>query len=169
MKVETSPRGQTMGQGRVLRPVLLLAAVLAVAAALHLADHAIRGEIVDDHGLIPEWDHSGWPFQDEVTPFTPSLAIPLLFMAGIFLTLRRRVLARFWLVLTIVVGAVVVAVHFAPGDQTETLGVIYRTYDHGGWSAVWGALAVANVVLIVTALVALSVLAARLRRGAPRR
>lgn len=63
-----------------------------------------------------------------------------------------------------VVAAVVLWVHFVPGDQTETMGVIYRTYDRGGRSPVAGALAVLNVALIVGGLIALIGLADRLRQ-----
>ncbi len=150
------------------RPLLVLAGVLAVAAALHLLDHVVRGELVDEHQLIPEWDHSGWPFQEEVTPLTPSLAIPLLFVAGILFTLRGRLWARFWLSLAVVVGAVVVGVHFVPGGRTETMGVIYRTYDRAGWNPVLGVLAVADVVVIVGGLVGLGALAVRMRQGSGR-
>ena len=169
MNVDTSARAQPVAEAsRLRRPVLVLAAALAVAAALHLADHVLRGEIVDDHHLIPEWDHSGWPFQEELTPLTPSLAIPLLFAAGIVFTLRGRLWAGFWLTVAIVVGAVVVGVHFVPGERTETLGVIYRIYERAGWSPVWGALAVADVVVIVGGLVSLGALAVRVRRRSGR-
>ncbi len=70
--------------------------------------------------------------------------------------------------LTIVVGAVVVWVHFIPGGQTETLGVIYKTYDRGGWSPVVGALTVANVLAIVVGLAGLGTLAAQMRRRSAR-
>ncbi len=168
MNGDTSQARAAGDDATLRRPLLALAGVLAVAAALHLVDHVVRGELVDDHRLIPEWDHSGWPFQEEVTPLTPSLAIPLLFIAGIVLTLRGRLWARFWLGLAIVVGAVVVGVHFLPGGRTETLGVIYRTYDRAGWSPVFGALAVADVVVIVGGLVGLGALAVRMRQRSGR-
>jgi hypothetical protein len=149
-----------------LRPLLILAGVLAVAGTLHLADHVIRGKIVEDHHLIAEWDHSGWPFRNTVTPFTPTLGIPVVFVGGIVLTRRGHVGARFWLVLAVVVEAVVVAVHFLPREQTETMRVIYRTYDEGGWDPVWGVSALAVVALIAVALAGLGALAVSTRRRA---
>ncbi len=61
-------------------------------------------------------------------------------------------------------GVVAVCAQGTTGAQTETLGVIYRTYDRGGWSPAVGALAVANVVVIVVGLVALGALALRTRQ-----
>ncbi len=170
MRTEPLAADQAGGDdARLWKPLLALAAVLTVAAAVHLADHVVRGQIVDEHHLIPEWNHSGWPFQENVTPLTFSLTIPLLLIGGIVLTIRGRIGARFWLALSIVVGAVVVGVHFVPGPRTETMGVIYRTYDRGGWGTIWGALAVAVVVCIVAALLGLGALALRLRHRSGRR
>ncbi len=148
---------------RMRTSLVVTAAVVAVAAALHLADHAIRGELVDDHGLIPEWNHSGWPFRDQVTPFTPSLLIPLIFVVGIVLTQRGRLWAGFWLAWAVVAAAVVVVVHFLPGPRTETVGVIYRTYVRGGAGALAGAVALFVVAVILVALAALIAQALRAR------
>ncbi len=153
---------------RLRAKLVVTAAVVAVAAALHLADHAIRGELVDDHGLIPEWNHSGWPFRDEVTPFTPSLLIPVIFVVGIVLTLRRRVWAGFWVGWALVAGVIVVFVHFVPGPRTETMGVIYRTYVRGGVGAPAGAVAVFVVAVILVGLPALIAHALRARRASGR-
>ena len=149
---------------RLRRTLVAMGAVLAVAAALHLADHAIRGELVDGHGLIPEWNHSGWPFRDQLTPFTPSLLIPLVFLVGTVLTLRRRLWAGFWLVWASIAGAVVVVVHFLPGPRTETMGVIYRTYVRGGAGPLAGALALLVVAVILIGIVVLIASAVRARR-----
>lgn len=138
--------------------------LLAVAAASHLVDHAIRGEIVADHNLNPEWNHSGWPFTDDFTPFTPSLVIPIVFLLGAVFTFRGRLWARFWLAWAAIAAAIVVIVHFVPGPQTETLGVIYRTYARGVGNRGAGLLAAAGVLLIVAGLVTLIVLAVRARR-----
>lgn len=155
---------ETDEQVRLRTTLVVTAGVVAVAAALHLADHAIRGEIVENHGLIPEWNHSGWPFRDVVTPFTASLTIPLVFLVGIVWTLRRRLWARFWLSWAIVAAAVVIVVHFVPGPRTETMGVIYRTYVRGGVGPVAGALALIVVAVILLGLAALIALALRARR-----
>ena len=149
---------------RLRRRLVMAGVILAVAAATHLVDHVIRGEIVGDHNLNPDWNHSGWPFTDDITPFTPSLAIPLVFLAAAALTLRGRLWARFWLVWTSIAAAVVVFVHFLPTGKTETLGVIYRTYDRGVGSPGAGLLAALVVVVIVAGLVGLVRLAIRTRR-----
>ena len=161
---------QTAGPGsdeetdRLRRMLVVLASIVGLAAALHLADHVVRGELVDDHNLIPEWNHSGWPFREDVTPFTPSLVIPLVFLTGVVLTQRRRLWARFWLVWSVIAAGVVVAVHVLPGPRTETMGVIYRSYDRGGVGPVAGALAVFIVVVIVVGLASLIAVAIRARR-----
>ena len=149
---------------RLRRMLVVLASIVGAAAALHLADHVVRGELVDDHNLIPEWNHSGWPFRKDVTPFTASLVIPLVFLAGVVLTQRRRLWARFWLVWSVIAGAVVVAVHVVPGPRTETMGVIYRSYVRGGVGPVAGAIAVMIVVVIVVGLGGLISVALRARR-----
>ena len=149
---------------RLRRTLVVLATVVGVAAALHLADHVVRGELVDDHNLIPEWNHSGWPFRRAVTPFTPSLVIPLVFLAGVVLTHRRRLWAGFWLGWSMFAAGVVIAVHVLPGPRTETMGVIYRSYDRGGVGPVAGILAVLIVVVIVVGLGGLISVAIRARR-----
>ena len=150
------------------RTLVILGAVVGVAAALHLADHAIRGQIVDENGLAPEWNHSGWPFRDAITPFTASLVIPLVFLAGVLLTRGRRVWAGFWLAWSVVAAAVVIAVHLLPGPRTETFGVIYRSYDRGGVGPVAGGLALLVLVVILGGLAALVAMAIRARRSSGR-
>ena len=153
--------GKDYETDRIRQMLVVLGSIVGAAAALHLADHVVRGELVDDHNLIPEWNHSGWPFREDVTPFTPSLVIPLVFLAGVVLTQRRRLWARFWLAWSIIAGVVVVAVHIVPGPRTETMGVIYRSYDRGGVGPVAGALAVLIVVVIVVGLGGLIAVALR--------
>ena len=166
MRARPTPApGNNEETDRLRRLLVLLATIVGAAAALHLADHVVRGELVDNHNLIPEWNHSGWPFRREVTPFTPSLIIPLVFLGGVILTLRRRLWARFWLVWSVIAGTVVVAVHVVPGPRTETMGVIYRSYDRGGVGPLAGALAVLIVVVIVVGLASLIAVAVRARRG----
>ena len=146
----------------------VIATIVGVAAALHLADHAIRGRIVEDHNLSSEWNHSGWPFRHAVTPFTPSLLIPLVFFGGVVLTQRRRLWAGFWLGWSLVAAGVVIVVHLLPGPRTETLGVIYRSYDRGGAGPAAGALAVLILAVILAGLGTLIVVALRARRQSGR-
>ena len=149
----------------IRRQLAVSGAILAALAASHLVDHVIRGEIVADNNLNPKWNHSGWPFTEDITPFTPSLVIPIVFLVGALLTLRGQLWARFWLVWPSIAAAVVVFVHFVPGAQTETLGVIYRTYDRGVGNPVAGVVAAGGVLLIVAALTFLIGMAVRARRA----
>lgn len=144
--------------------MLVPAAIVTVLAILHHADHVIRGELVLAHGLDPSWNHSGWPFQDPVTPFTASLAVYLLLVPGIVFTLRGRLWAGYWLVSALVLGAVIVVVHFVPGSETETPSVIYQTHR----SATAGVLALVDVFAILASLIALAVQAVRVRRASGR-
>ena len=164
--MKTATEVPSVDRPTLRRQLAVSGVVLAVLAASHLADHVIRGEIVADHNLNPEWNHSGWPFTEDITPFTPSLLIPIVFLAGALLTLRGHLWARFWLVWPSIAAAVVVFVHFVPGAQTETLGVIYRTYDRGVGNPVAGAVAAGGVLLIVTGLTVLVAMAVRARRAA---
>lgn len=79
------------------RRIVAIAAIVTVATLMHHLDHVVRGEIVLTNNLDPEWNRSGWPFQDQVTPFTASLAIYLLLIGGMVFTLRGRLLAGYWL------------------------------------------------------------------------
>ena len=163
----TAGTGRDEETDRLRRMLVVLASIVGVAAALHLADHVVRGELVDDHNLIPEWNHSRVAVSPEITPFTPSLVIPLVCLGGVVLTQRRRLWARFWVVWSNIAGGVVVAVHVLPGPRTETMGVIYRSYDRGAVGPVAGASAVLIVVVIIVGLAGLVSLAlrARLRSG----
>lgn len=58
--------------------------VPTMLGAAHHIDHIIRG------------NHVGWPLTPEVNPFTYSLAIYPLLAISLYLTLTRRVEARYW-------------------------------------------------------------------------
>ena len=156
MAVQSTQVSET---SRVRRRLVVAAVLLTLFAALHHADHVIRGHLVVANGLDPDWNHSGWPFRAQVTPFTASLGVYLILLGGIILTLRGRVGAAYWLVSAIVLGAIISVVHFLPGEKTETPRVIYRSHE----SAVAGVLALIDLVTIVVALLALGVQAVRLR------
>ncbi|HEX6709119.1 MAG TPA: hypothetical protein VF068_02210 [Rubrobacter sp.] len=72
------------------RWLLIFASSATVFGLLHHADHVIRG------------NHSGWPFQAEVTPFTFSLLIYALILSGIYLTVRGRDVAGYHLFVAVV-------------------------------------------------------------------
>src|SRR3712207_313828 len=118
------PTSRAARTGSVLRRRTLLIAWITLAlAALPFIDHAVRGDYMIDHGLDPSWNHSGWPFLPEFTPFTTSLfGVCGLLGVGIWLTYRGRVGAGYWLATAVLLGALVVWVHFL-GPQAETPAV----------------------------------------------
>jgi hypothetical protein len=68
-----------------LTPLFYLFVVVpTVLGAAHHVDHIIRG------------NHVGWPITAHVNPFTYSLAIYPLLAISLYLTLTRRVDARYW-------------------------------------------------------------------------
>src|SRR5271169_4133827 len=82
---------------------ILLGVVVTALAAAHFADHILRGNIVISHELNPNWNHSGWPFQPRVTPFTPSLfVVSGLLLGGIWGSLRGKLGVGYWLTASIV-------------------------------------------------------------------
>jgi hypothetical protein len=86
-----------------LRTWLLIAVGCStIFGVLHHVDHVVRG------------NHSGWPFIEEVTPFTFSLLFYALLVPGFYLTWRGRLMAGYWL-FTAVVGLTVVGwIHLVP-------------------------------------------------------
>src|SRR5919199_268494 len=84
------------------RLLLILASSATVFGVLHHADHVIRG------------NHSGWPFQAEVTPFTFSLLIYALIGPAIYLTAKGRDVAGYHLFVAVVGLALIGTVHFVP-------------------------------------------------------
>ena len=73
-----------VGWERWLRALLVLGIGVTVFGVLHHIDHVVRG------------NHSGWPFREEVTPFTFSLLVYALLLPGIYMNLRDRVAAGWW-------------------------------------------------------------------------
>ena len=144
------------------RTFLVLGSSILILAVIHLADHALRGERVHDHGLNPSWDHSGWPFKPAVTPYTFSLVLVLaILVVGLWGTYSGRLRAGYWLGAAVVLGALVTYVHFVPTAQQETPAIIYRSWV--GLSAV-GVVAVAVTFAIVVMLLILAITAVRIGR-----
>jgi len=100
------------------RPLLIFASSATIFSVLHHTDHVIRG------------NHSGWPFQAEVTPFTFSLLIYALILPGIYLTSRGRDVAGYHLFVAVVGLALLGTVHFVPtGGQESPIHDIYMVYE----------------------------------------
>lgn len=66
------------------RAFYLFVLVPTILGAAHHIDHIIRG------------NHVGWPITPEVNPFTYSLAIYPLLAISLYLSVTRRVEARYW-------------------------------------------------------------------------
>jgi hypothetical protein len=132
------------------RVLLGLGCVVTVFGVLHHVDHVVRG------------NHSGWPFEEAVTPFTFSLLVYALLLPGIFMNLRGRVAAGWWLFTAAVALALVTWVHFLGGEEREApIRDIYAVYEN----AAWGVLALVVLYGLVASLAALLVAALRAVRG----
>lgn len=128
------------------RVLLALGVGVTVFGILHHTDHVIRG------------NHSGWPFQEEVTPFTFSLLVYALLLPGIFMNLRGRVAAGWWLFTAVVALALITSVHFLGGEDREApIRDIYAAYGN----PVWGVMALVVLYGLVLGLAALLVAALR--------
>jgi hypothetical protein len=128
------------------RALLVLGIGVTVFGVLHHIDHVVRG------------NHSGWPFREEVTPFTFSLLVYALLLPGIYMNFRGRVAAGWWLFAATVALALVAFVHFLSGEEREApIRDIFAVYD----SPVWGLLALVVLYGLVLSLAALFVTALR--------
>lgn len=138
-------------------------------ASLSTSDHAIRGELVISGGLNPDWNHSGWPFytgSDKPYIFPISFVVVFgLLLGGIWLTLRGRAWAGYWLATSIALSALLVLVHFIglePGTA-ETPSII--AMSHGGTVARVLALIDLFGLFVVFAVLALHAVRTRQRSG----
>ena len=124
-----------------LRRWLLVAATgVTIFGIFHHVDHVVRG------------NHSGWPFQEAVTPFTFSLLIYALLLPGLYLTMQGRLMAGYWLFTAITALALVISVHFVGAEREAPIRDIYAVYDN----PVWGFLAVADLWAIFASLAVLA-------------
>jgi apolipoprotein N-acyltransferase len=120
---------------------------------MHHVDHVVRG------------NHSGWPFEQTITPFTFSLLIYALLLPGLYLTTRGRLMARYWLFTAVVGLALVVWVHFIPtGDYEAPIEDIYAVYG----SPLAGLFALVVLVGLLTSLAMLAIAAIRTLRSTKR-
>ena len=133
--------------------LLVLAGCTTVFGSMHHVDHVVRG------------NHSGWPFEQTITPFTFSLLIYALLLPGLYLTARGRLMARYWLFTAGVGLALVVWVHFVPtGDYEAPIDDIYAVYG----SPLAGLFALVVLVGLVTSQAMLAIAAIRTLRSTKR-
>jgi len=131
-------------RGGYRRWLLISASGAVVFGLMHHADHVIRG------------NHSGWPFQAEVTPFTYSLLIYALILPGIYLTARGRSVPGYHLLVAAVGLALLGFVHFVPtGDHEAPVEDIYMVYE----SPLVGMLALGVLAGLITSVTALGIVA----------
>jgi len=132
--------------------LLVTAAAVTIFGIFHHVDHVVRG------------NHSGWPFQEAVTPFTFSMLIYALLLPRLYLTWRGRLMARYWLFTAAVLFAVVTLVHFVGAERETPIQDIYAVYD----SPMWGLLALADWTAIFMSLAVLAIAAVQALRLARR-
>ena len=133
--------------------LLVLAGCTTVFGLMHHADHVVRG------------NHSGWPFEQAITPFTFSLLIYALLLPGLYLTTKGRLMAGYWLFTAVVGLALVVWVHFVPtGDYEAPIEDIYAVYG----SPLAGLLALVVLAGLVSGLATLAIAAIWALRSAKR-
>ena len=141
----------TSGREDWRRVLLGLGCAVTLFGLLHHVDHVVRG------------NHSGWPFEPAVTPFTFSLLIYALLVPGLYLTAKGRLIARYWLFTALLGLTLLIWVHFVPTrDYEAPIRDIYGVYG----SPVVGFLAVADLTLLIASVVALAGVAIQaLREG----
>jgi Zn-dependent membrane protease YugP len=147
-----SSRSRELWSSRTnLRRWLLIAATaVTIFGLLHHLDHVVRG------------NHSGWPFEEEVSPFTFSLLIYALLIPGLYLTFRDRLMAGYWLFTAVVLFTVVTLAHFVGSEREAPIRDIYAVYA----SPTWGFLALLDLAAIYASLAVLAGVAiVVLRRG----
>jgi multisubunit Na+/H+ antiporter MnhC subunit len=121
-----------------------LAGCTTVFGFMHHVDHVVRG------------NHSGWPFEQAITPFTFSLLIYALLLPGLYLTAKGRLMAGYWLFTALMGLALVVWVHFIPrGDYEAPIEDIYAVYG----SPLAGLLALLVLAGLVISLAMLAIAA----------
>jgi hypothetical protein len=135
------------------RWLLIFASSATVFSVLHHVDHVARG------------NHSGWPFQAEVTPFTFSLLIYALILPGIYLTARGRGVAGYHLFVAVTGLVLLGTVHFAPtGGQESPIHDIYIVYE-SPFAGMLALMILAALMTSVTLLAITTFVAVRRRTG----
>jgi glucose dehydrogenase len=109
-----------------------LVVVITALSIAHHVDHAWR-------------DVTGWPLGEEFNAFSASLFVYPVIVAGLALSARRQVGARFWAVLAGVAALFVLGVHVGPA-AADSVGTIPEQY--GSTAAGVAALAVLGLLLV---------------------
>ena len=133
-------RERWSSRANLRRWLLIAAAAVTIFGLIHHLDHVVRG------------NHSGWPFQEEVSPFTFSLLIYALLVPGLYLSLRGRLIAGYWLFTAVVLFAVVTLAHFVGSEREAPIRDIYAAYE----SPAWGFLALLDLAAIYAGLALLA-------------
>ena len=131
-----------------LTALVLLTTLLTLG---HHVDHVVRG------------NHSGWPFQDDLTPFTFSLIVYPVVLIGLYLGRSGRIGPWYWAAVWGAMTVVAASVHLPLSEQAETPSAIIHPYASPvvGWF--WFLWLLATVAGALTT----TVYAARLARSAP--
>ena len=138
-------------QAKLKTWLLVAAASVTIFGFFHHVDHVVRG------------NHSGWPFEEALTPFTFSLLIYALLLPGLYLTAKGRLMAGYWLFTAVVGLALVVWVHFVPaGGYEAPIRDIYAVYG----SPLAGLLALVVLAGLVVSVVMPALAAIRALRPA---
>ena len=113
-----------------------LVLVITVLSVAHHVDHILR-------------DVTGWPFGGGFNPFSGSLLVYPVILAGLLLSRQERVGARFWAILAGGAALFILVVHVGPaaGDSVSTI-------PDGYGSAVADVAALVVLALFLAALVA---------------
>lgn len=143
----TTTRRARRNDAKLRSRMIIPAAVSTVFIAMHHIDHGLRQV------------HIGWPLTDRVNPFTFSLILYPLFLIGIYLTMRGRAWAGYWLGVSAFAFTLVTVVHFRPSPGAESLDQVYGPWNN----PILGSLAVAVLFALELALVWVLVAAVRVR------
>ena len=112
-----------------------LVLIITALSLAHHVDHVVRGV-------------TGWPVRGGFNPFSASLFVYPVILAGLLLSRRQRVGARFWAVLAGGAAIFVLAVHVGPaaGDSVTTIADQHQ-------SVIADVVALAVLALLLAALV----------------
>ncbi len=121
-----------------LHALVLLTTLLTLG---HHVDHVVRG------------NHSGWPFQDHLSPFTFSLLVYPVVAFGLYLARKGRAGPSFWAVVWGAMTLVAAAVHLPLSDEAETPGAIIDPYASPAVGWFWFLWLLATVAAALTTTV----------------